>query len=548
MNYFSSFFICIEKNRKMVHYDGMSSPFKGRSLTVINDLTEDEQFYLYQKTKELKEAILKGDNVDRFRLNDEEMTFYLLFLEDSTRTKESFRNAAAFHRGRVNLFDSGNSSFNKKESITDTVKMLSGYSAKSTFIIRSKQEGLCRHLDCALHDYANQMGMDAPVFINGGDGKHEHPTQELLDEYTFLEQLHWNREAIHVALVGDLFHGRTVHSKVDGLRIFNKVKVDLIAPPLLGLPDYYQQRMRENGYQVTLYEDIESYLSQKEVAPIWYFTRLQLERMGDEVKDQEKILRKAVTFEADFIPRLPKNTKFYHPLPRHREFPVIPTFLDHTPLNGWDGQSINGYYTRIMEIALLNGLFGNDFTGKSKEPLTLDTDFVEEVQLTQLGSPKLYDYKVGIKPVENGIVIDHLNKGEDIQQIWNHIDKVRRIMGFNYRSSHGVYHCNDRVHFKGIISLPDVLAFTDNQLRKLATISPGCTLNMIKEGKILKKFRLHKPPRVYGFEEISCENENCISRHENFEPIEPDFIRSSSGEYLCRYCERPHHYFELWDI
>jgi len=158
------------------------------------------------------------------------------------------------------------------------------------------------------------------------------------------------------------------------------------------------------------------------------------------------------------------------------------------------------------------------------------------------------DYKVGIKPVEQGIVIDHIAKGTDLEKIWTHIDKLRRIMDFNCRSSHGVYHCNDRVTFKGIISLPDVLFFDDKVLKMLAAISPGCTLNLIKDGKVVKKFRLHTPPRVYGFSEISCKNENCISYPAFHESIEPDFYRSNNGKYICRFCERPHHYSEIWDI
>ena len=61
---------------------------------------------------------------------------------------------------------------------------------------------------------------EKPVFINAGDGRHEHPTQEFLDEFTFLEQRGWDDSHIHVALIGDLFHGRTVHSKADGLNVF----------------------------------------------------------------------------------------------------------------------------------------------------------------------------------------------------------------------------------------------------------------------------------------------------------------------------------------
>ena len=94
--------------------------------------------------------------------------------------------------------------------------------------------------------------------------------------------------------------------------------------------------------QVTKYESIEKYLEQDQVAKIWYFTRLQLERMGDKIRQQEHQLRSAVTFQEKFMDRVPPNTKFYHPLPRHSQYPTIPNFLDNTPLNNWDKQAMNG--------------------------------------------------------------------------------------------------------------------------------------------------------------------------------------------------------------
>ena len=258
----------------------MCARFKGRSLSVINDLNVEEQIFLYQKTRELKEAHKEGRGLDAFRLKNPEASFYLLFMEDSTRTKESFRNAAAFHGGRVNLFDAAASSFNKMESISDTVKMLVGYAPSSTFIIRSRLEGLTAFLDDTLGEYCVHHGIEKPVFINAGDGKHEHPTQELLDEFSFLEQKNWDRSAIHLAIVGDLFHGRTVHSKVNGLRIFDSVRVDLIAPKELMMPEHYIDEMKSNGFSLRIFASIEEYLTQDDTAGIWYFTRLQLERMG----------------------------------------------------------------------------------------------------------------------------------------------------------------------------------------------------------------------------------------------------------------------------
>ncbi|MBN2508770.1 MAG: aspartate carbamoyltransferase [Spirochaetales bacterium] len=519
--------------------------FRGRSLEVVNSFSVAEQMYLYERTRELKLKTLRGEDVDYFRIQDNALSVYIMFLEDSTRTKESFINAARFHGARVNVFNPHTSSFNKKESITDTVKMLFGYADRSLFVVRSKEEGLCSWLDEALGDYARQIGYPKPSFINGGDGRHEHPTQEFLDEFSFLEQREWDNSHIHLALVGDLFHGRTVHSKADGLRVFKEVQVDLVAPKELQMPASYIDKMKRNGFLVREYASIDEYLASGATAPIWYFTRLQLERMGDEIREKAQSLRAAVSFTREFLPKIAEGTRFYHPLPRHREFPTIPSFLDATPLNGWDRQSINGYFTRIVEIGLLAGDLGKDFSGSSVQEETYADDFVEEVAAERA---KPHNYKVGIKPVENGIVIDHIGKGRDLALIWDHIDKIRRIMNLNIRSSHGVYHSNEEGIYKGIISLPNVLSFDERQIKMLGAVAPECTLNIIHGSKITKKYRMHTPPRVYNFREISCKNENCISHPSHCEPVKAEFIRLNSNTYSCKYCEHPHSFHEIWDV
>eukprot|EP00755_Sulcionema_specki_P000139 Sspe_Gene.114684::Locus_100877_Transcript_1_1_Confidence_1.000_Length_484::g.114684::m.114684 len=134
------------------------SVFKGRSICVVNDLSTDEQLYLYDQTRQLKEAFRNGTGLERFQLTNPHQAVYLIFLEDSTRTKESFRNAAAFHGCKVNVFDAATSSFNKKESITDTVKMLCGYSmSQSLFVVRTKHEGTCTALDQVIGPYCEQL-------------------------------------------------------------------------------------------------------------------------------------------------------------------------------------------------------------------------------------------------------------------------------------------------------------------------------------------------------------------------------------------------------
>lgn len=523
----------------------MSGPFLGRTIQQVRDFSVDEQVYLYTKTRELKRALLERDQrvLNSLRFRGSDVAVYLLFLEDSTRTKESFRNAAKFHELRLNDFSAAGSSFKKKESITDTIRMLVGYAEQSVFVLRTKHEGTCRWLERSIGDYTRTHGMPPAAFVNGGDGRHEHPTQEFLDEFSFVEQLGWNREQIHLALVGDLYHGRTVHSKVDGLGIFDDVRVDLIAPSDIAMPDHYRTRMKERGYEVREFESIDEYVATGTMAPIWYFTRLQLERMGDRLLDRADRLRHSVTFRRDHLSRIQTGTKFYHPLPRHQVTPTIPPFLDTTPLNAWEEQSVNGYLTRVIELGMLAGGIGEDFEGEHSVRPEYPDDFVHEVPALSSDKP---DYKIGIKPVEDGLVIDHVGRGGTPAEIWEQINKVRRILNLNVVSSHGVYPSYGTGGHKGIISLPGKSELSEPEIKTLGASAPGCTLNAIRSGRVIRKYRMGMPPRVYDLPGISCKNPDCISHPQHHEPVVPEFIRSGDDRYACLYCERIHQLGEIW--
>ncbi len=525
--------------------------FKGRSICLVNSLTVDEQRYLYRKAREFKTELAGGGSADRFRIADLDYSAYLIFLENSTRTRESFRNAAKFHRVRTNMFDSATSSFAKNESITDTIKMLIGYAPESCFVIRSKLEGVCTWLDHHLGPWAVENGHERPVFFNAGDGRHEHPTQEFLDEFSFLEHLHWKDDVIHLALIGDLLHGRTVHSKAEGLKVFRNVTVDLVSPPELAMPPFYVDAMKRNGFEVRFFHSLDEYLDSGTAAKLWYFTRLQLERMGESNLEKAPLFKKALTFRKDMLSRVSEDTRFYHPLPRDRQVPLIPGFLDNTPLNAWDSQSVNGYYTRVVEMAMSAGVLGHDFDGQGREKPGEEESFVMEAPIVKKSGKQ--EYKVGIKPVDSGLVIDHIASGMPLEAIWDRIDKIRRILGLNLRSSHGVYHSNRGPDvFKGIISIPDVLSFGEKNLKKLGAVSPSCTLNLIKDHQVVKKYRLGMPPRIYNFEELSCKNENCISHPKNQESIDTSFERKPDVQgrdrFICSWCEREHDYSEIWTI
>mmetsp|Transcript_402 Transcript_402/g.904 ORF Transcript_402/g.904 Transcript_402/m.904 type:complete len:572 (-) Transcript_402:47-1762(-) len=556
-----------------------SHPFKGRTVAIVNDLTPDEQWYLYMKTKELREAVAAGKDLTPFRLKSYEAAVYTIFMEDSTRTKESFRNAAEFHGLKVNVFDAQTSSFQKNETMTDTVKMLVGYSiGQTTFVIRSKIEGVCTWLDQAITTYCARQGLPRASFINAGDGRHEHPSQEMLDGYTFLEQQGFDRSSIHLALIGDLFHGRTVHSKVDGLKIYGKVEVDLIAPPDLALPPHYEERMVALGYSVRKFGSIAEYLAQSKVAKLWYFTRLQLERMGDKVKSMAPLLREAVTMQRDFIEKLPAGTKFFHPLPRDARHPTLPFWLDNTEFNGWDRQSQNGYFARIVLLGMVGGRFGDDFealTGKPHCPRILTrarsetfdpedaADYAVEVPVSDDGPST-----DPAQALEKGVLIERLAEGRLDEQIFGLVRMVRSVVGLHGVGTQGIVRPAGSLP-SGFICIPglELSAWDNDMLKRLACIAAGGVVKDFMDGKVRKVIELSLPRKVAGFPNIKCKNEQCVSHPSSGQrEVAACFLRvgrehvkqpdsaivapQAAKEYRleCRYCETPHDSVEIWDF
>ena len=526
----------------------MSNVFLSRSLNVIDDFSISERRYFFRKVSELKEAIVSDDEktMARFRINDPDFGIYEVFLEDSTRTKESFRNAAEFHHAKVSELLSSSSSINKGESYADTFNMLSGYH-NTIFIVRSRVEGLTRWLSEECGEYAKRNSLPyKPAFINAGDGKHEHPTQELLDEFTFLEDLNMDFSSIHIALVGDLYHGRTVHSKADGLRIFDKVKVDLIAPDELMMPEAYIEKMKENGFEVNIYPSIEAYLKNGDIAKLWYFTRPQLERMGERILQKQEILREAITFRRDFLPYLKEGTKFYHPLPRHKEHPTIPTWLDKTELNGWERQAINGMYCRIVLLSLIGGKIGDDYTPVPGEH---DEDRRTEeyiIRVEPSGEKKTKNYSEGVRPITDGIVIDHICKGDTPGEIRDHMRLISSVLGLDEgRGGEWISRGSDG-QYKGIIFRPGCRPFERKDLKRLAAVAPHCTLNIIRNGRVEEKYRIHMPPRIYNFDDLCCQNDACISHPSNGEGVPAAFYRTPDGHFACAYCGKFHTFKEIW--
>ncbi len=530
--------------------------FQGRSIPVIGSLSIDEQIHLYKKTQELKWFIQhnRKDMVELFKVKDNTFGIYTVFLEDSTRTKESFKNAAQFLDVKLNEFHGDQSAFNKSESYADTFNMLT-WLHNQIFVIRSKLEWVCEWLQRNGKAYAERNSDNVkvpPAFINAWDGQHEHPTQELLDEFTFLENNNRDTDHIHLALAGDLRHGRTTHSKADWLKIFKDVEVDLIAPDELQMPKHYIEKMKDNGYRVSSFPSISAYLAntnQKNVAPLWYFTRPQLERMGEDILKRQKELREVITFQPEHLEQIKKmgieNFKFFHPLPRHRVHQEIPQRLDKTSLNGWESQAANWYFTRLV---LLSAIAGNEyvndgFTWQSNPEIVRADDFIQHITPDEAKSKVIWE---GVHPIDNGIVIDHISRGKSIEQIKNDEQKVINTLHIEWTGGEWVSESKQEPWiYKWLIFRPHG-TLSPEAIRKIAAIIPWCTINVIENWRVVDKMRVKVPPTIENIDEAHCKNGNCISHPSHSEGIPSAFVREWEDTLTCEYCETEHNHKDIW--
>src|SRR5204863_1621912 len=143
-----------------------------------------------------------------------------LFYESSTRTSSSFEIAAKrLSADTVNIKSVG-SSVDKGESLKDTVQTLSAYDP-ALIVIRSPHAGAAKLI----------AGWTSASVVNAGDGKHEHPTQALLDLYTLRRRV-GTLEGTSVWIVGDVLHSRVARSNV---LAFTKMgcTVTVCGPPTL---------------------------------------------------------------------------------------------------------------------------------------------------------------------------------------------------------------------------------------------------------------------------------------------------------------------------
>jgi len=334
-----------EKNSTQSVYAGALRDhilFEGRpQLLSVDQFNRDSVEALF-RVADLMQPIARRQKISRVL---EGAVLGNLFFEASTRTRVSF--GAAFCRLGGSVCDTTGFTFSsmaKGESIYDTSRVMAGY--VDALVVRHPDQG-------SVAEFARATNI--PV-INGGDGAGEHPSQALLDLYTI--QREFSRlgklvDGAHVALIGDLKYGRTVHSLIKLLALYRNMKFTLISPPSLEMPTYIIERVAAGGHVIEQSHALDEALKSVDVI---YATRIQKERFADE------------SFEG-YTPDFQVNQNLLntmcnpdvvvmHPLPRDSRPGAndLGTDLNHDSRLAIFRQTDNGIPVRMAIFAVLLGV------------------------------------------------------------------------------------------------------------------------------------------------------------------------------------------------
>jgi aspartate carbamoyltransferase catalytic subunit len=229
-------------------------------------------------------------------------TIVSLFYESSTRTSSSFELAAKRLSADVVAIKSAGSSVDKGESLRDTIATLSAY-APEAIVIRHPYAGAAKLV----------TGWTSAAVVNAGDGKHEHPSQALLDAYTLIDRL-GSLDGKRIWIVGDVMHSRVARSCALCFRIMG-AEVTLCGPPTL-IP---------RGAEEALGAKVAYDLERLGEADVVYALRMQRERMRESFVPS--IREYAANYQIDSR-RLGPRQLLMHPGPVNRGIELSPDVID----------------------------------------------------------------------------------------------------------------------------------------------------------------------------------------------------------------------------
>jgi aspartate carbamoyltransferase len=305
-------------------------PTQSNNSHLVKQFSREDLEYVFAVAHEMHDMV---DHVGTFDLLKGKILANL-FYEPSTRTSSSFTAAMERLGGSViPINEVKYSSVSKGESLPDTVRTLECYA--DVIVIRHPEVGSAAQAAKAARK---------PV-INAGDGIGEHPTQALLDAFTIKEEI-GHLDGLTVTLLGDLKHGRTVHSLARLLSLY-KVKLNYVAPDILRMPVELIDELKTKGVEQTEYTTLEQSLPSTDVL---YVTRVQKERFADEAVYES--VKGAYVIDPKVMKSARERMIVMHPLPRVGE--ISPEF-DDDPRAAYFRQMEYGLYVRMALLAMVLG-------------------------------------------------------------------------------------------------------------------------------------------------------------------------------------------------
>ncbi|HVI60777.1 MAG TPA: aspartate carbamoyltransferase, partial [Candidatus Saccharimonadales bacterium] len=303
--------------------------FADKNIISVKQFDRQDVEALFIETEDM-EAMVRADN--RSQLLADHVVANL-FYQPSTRTFLSFEAAAQrLGAGTISTQGVEYSSISKGETLEDTIRTVAQYA--DTVTLRHPEKGSASRAARAA---------DVPV-INGGDGTGEHPTQALLDLYTIEEEFE-SVDGLTVTMLGDLKHGRTVHSLARLLALYD-VRLNYVSPEQLTMPQEIIDELNGTVTQAAT-TDLREVIGDSDVL---YVTRVQEEYFND---PEEYATHKGGYVVDEKVMRAASDDMIVmHPLPRIDE---IHPSVDHDPRAVYFDQVENGMFVRMALLALVNG-------------------------------------------------------------------------------------------------------------------------------------------------------------------------------------------------
>jgi len=257
-----------------------------------------------------------------------------LFFESSTRTRTTFEIAAKRLSADVINLNPSRLSTSKGETVLDTVKNLEAMHT-DLFVVRDSFSG-------AAYLVAQHVLPHVSI-INGGDGRHAHPTQAMLDVFT-IRQHRPDFNNLVVAIVGDILHSRVARSQIHALNILGAAEVRVIAPRTL-LPTEVER------LGVRPYTDMRKGLKDVDVIMM---LRLQRERMQGSLIASEQEYFNLYGLTSDKLALAKPDALVMHPGPINRGLEIASDVADG-PHSVILDQVTNGIAVRMSVMAILLG-------------------------------------------------------------------------------------------------------------------------------------------------------------------------------------------------